>query len=130
MERFEGSCLCGNVRFDYEPPSLWSSHCHCSLCQRAHGAAFVTWVGVSEARFRFLQQYQLAWYKSSPDSSRGFCQGCGTTLFFQSKRWPGEIHIVRTALPAEIDLEPQAHSYWDTHVNWYDFKDSLPRSHE
>ena len=78
----------------------------------------------------YLQQYHLAWYQSSPDSRRGFCQTCGSTLFFQSKRWPGEIHIVRTALQAEVDIEPQAHSYWNTHVDWYDFKDDLPHSHD
>lgn len=127
MDRIEGSCLCGAVRFSYEPPSLWCSHCHCTVCQRAHGAAFVTWVGVSEGRFRYEQTHDLKWYQSSADSQRGFCQTCGTTLVFQSERWPGEVHVVRTALPADIDLAPQAHSYWGTHVPWFPFEDALPR---
>ena len=127
MENLQGRCLCGAVRFSYEPPSLWCSHCHCTLCQRAHGAAFVTWVGAAEQRFHFLQQHDLKWYQSTEDSRRGFCASCGSTLFFQSKRWPGEIHVVRTAFEGEIDLQPQAHSYWDTHVDWYTCKDDLPR---
>ncbi len=127
MDRIHGQCLCGAVRFNYKPPSLWSSHCHCSLCRRAHGAAFVTWVGTAEDGFQFEQQHDLKWYQSSADSRRGFCARCGSTLFFQSSRWPGEMHIVRTALQEDVDIEPQAHSYWDTHVNWYPFNDNLPR---
>ncbi|MGE5337814.1 MAG: GFA family protein, partial [Gemmatimonadota bacterium] len=47
-----GSCLCGAVGFEFELPPKWVAHCHCTQCQRAHGAAFVTWVGVDEALWR------------------------------------------------------------------------------
>ena len=127
METIEGSCLCGDVHFSYTPPSLWCGHCHCTLCQRAHGAPLVTWVGVSEDGFQFIQQQSLRWYASSDDSERGFCERCGTTLFFRSKRWPGEMHIVRTALPAEIDLKPQGHTHCDTRAAWFPFHDELPQ---
>jgi hypothetical protein len=39
-----GACLCGAVKIETTLPSLWSAHCHCSSCRRAHGAAFVTYV--------------------------------------------------------------------------------------
>ena len=45
-----GQCLCGAVAFTAALPSKWVAHCHCTLCQRAHGAAFVTWVGMDSAR--------------------------------------------------------------------------------
>ena len=47
-----GSCLCGAVSFEFELPTLFAGHCHCTMCQRAHGAGFVTWVGVREDGFR------------------------------------------------------------------------------
>ena len=43
-----GNCLCDSVRFQFELPSLFAGHCHCSMCRRAHGAGYVTWVGVRE----------------------------------------------------------------------------------
>ena len=52
--RYEGACLCGQVRFAIVPPTKWCAHCHCTMCRRAHGAAFVTWIGVPEAQFDFL----------------------------------------------------------------------------
>lgn len=127
MTEYKGSCLCGVVQFCYGAPSLWCAHCHCSLCRRAHGAGFVTWVGVDQERFSLSFDKGLRWYPSSADSERGFCQVCGSTLFFRSKRWAGQVHIARANIDSPIDIEPTKHSYWSTHVDWLEFNDVLPR---
>ena len=41
-----GACLCGAVRISIRPPTLFCGHCHCTMCQRNHGSAYVTWFGV------------------------------------------------------------------------------------
>lgn len=38
-----GACLCGAVRYEVTDLLEQVAHCHCTMCQRAHGAAFVTW---------------------------------------------------------------------------------------
>ena len=54
------------------------------MCQQAHGAAFVTWVGVLKDQFEFLsEEKHLNWYASSDAESRGYCNRCGTTLLFR-----------------------------------------------
>ncbi len=126
-QTYSGSCLCGELQFSYRAPSLWCAHCHCSLCQRAHGAPLVTWVGVSEDSFRLDKADSLHWHHSSQDSRRGFCQLCGSTVFFQSERWPGEIHIARANIAGDIDREPALHAYWDSHATWFEFSDTLAR---
>jgi hypothetical protein len=50
----EGGCFCGAIRYRVPLPPLWVAHCHCSMCRRAQGAAFVTWLGVPGDRFSFL----------------------------------------------------------------------------
>ena len=35
----------------------------------------------------------LAAHESSPGTFRKFCSDCGTKLFFESARWPGETHV-------------------------------------
>ncbi len=127
-QRFDGGCLCGAVRFHFEGASLWCAHCHCTLCQRAHGAPVVTWVGVPREHFHLDAGAHLRWYDSTPGASRGFCDACGSTLFFQSTRWPDEMHIVRSNFDGAIDREPSGHAYWETHVAWLAFGDALPRS--
>lgn len=123
-----GSCLCGAVRFSVTLPSKWVAHCHCTRCRRAHGAAFVTWVGV-DATAAEIQDPQevLRWHLAQEGGNRGFCGRCGSPMFFRSERWPAELHIARALFLAPIDREPQAHAYYDTHVEWIALADNLPK---
>lgn len=124
-----GRCLCGALRFDAQLPSKWMAHCHCGLCQRAHGAGVVTWVGFEAPQVQVHDpQGRLAWFESSPGAERGFCSRCGSTLFFRSQKWADELHIVRSNFDGPLDREPQAHVYYDTHVAWLPTADDgLPR---
>lgn len=126
MARYRGGCQCGAVRFSYEGPSLWCAHCHCTQCQRTHGAPLVTWVGVAEERFHLERGGGLRWYHSSAAAERGFCSTCGSPLFFRAERFPGEIHVARSAIEGDIDLAPSAHVYGDTRPDWFPFQDALP----
>jgi len=123
-----GQCLCGAVGFTMEFPSKWIAHCHCTMCQRAHGAAFVTWVSVSQSQVVIDDpETQLRWYNSSSEAQRGFCSRCGSSLFFRSSQWPGELHIARANFINLLDREPQVHGFYDTHVSWVTLNDNLPK---
>jgi hypothetical protein len=123
-------CFCGEVTLEATLPSLWVAHCHCGLCRRAHGAAFVTWVGMDETRCVIGDAKQrLRWYESTPGAERGFCSRCGTMMLFRSSRWPGELHIALAHFTTPVDRAPQMHAYWKDHVPWADVdpEDGLPR---
>jgi hypothetical protein len=124
-----GGCLCGAVRFAARPPTSWCSHCHCHWCQRAHGAAFVTWFGVPEEAFTLTQGADhLVWYDSSEQTARGFCSRCGTTFLFRTKLMPGEMHITLANADDPIDVAPQFHTFFEAHVPWVTLGDELPRT--
>lgn len=126
-----GSCLCGDVTFAVVFPSKWVAHCHCTLCQRAHGAAFVTWVSVLDANCTVFDPAQsLRWYASTPVAERGFCARCGSTMFFRSAKWPGEIHITRANFSTDVDRLPQVHAFYDSHVDWFTVSDNLPLKYD
>ena len=101
------------------------------MCRRAQGAGFVTWLGISGERFEFIGDgSHLRTYRSSTEATRSFCGRCGTPLFFESTRWPGELHITLGSVDPELaaQLQPQAHVHWVEHVPWIgEFHDSLPR---
>ncbi len=114
-----GRCHCGAVRFVARFPSRFACHCHCESCRRAHGAAFVTWVGFGSDQVTIERGAdQLATHESSPGTARKFCARCGTKLFFESARWPGETHIVRAAFDEPPDREPDGHAFYAEHVAW------------
>jgi hypothetical protein len=122
-----GSCLCGSVRFEARLPMKWVAHCHCTRCQRAHGAAFVTWAGFEFARVTIDDGHKaLRWHEGVAGGSRAFCGRCGSPMFFRSERWPGELHVARALFTDPLDREPQAHVFYETHVPWVTIVDDLP----
>ena len=125
-KQVNGSCLCGAIGFQAGLPSKWCAHCHCSMCRKAHGAGYVTWVGFETDQVSFVQgENELKWYESSPGAQRGFCPHCGSTLFFRSERWAGELHITLGNINDPIDRQPQANVFFDKHVNWVAVDTSL-----
>ena len=127
-EKIQGTCLCGEVAFEAEPPAKFCAHCHCTYCRRAHGAAFVTWAGFLEAQVRIVKGEELLTrFKATPQATRTFCRACGTQLFFQGERWPGEIHVARATLADDAPLVPDPHVYFADRAPWLAMHDDLPK---
>lgn len=122
-----GQCLCGAIGFTALFPSKWVAHCHCTRCQRAHGAAFVTWVGMDVSRVSIRDSEEcLRWFTTFGGGDRAFCIRCGSSLFFRSGQWPDELHIARALFTDPVDSTPKLHAYFDTHVTWARVADELP----
>jgi len=96
------------------------------MCRKIHGAGYVTWVGFEESNFHLDQgESELKWFSSSPTAQRGFCNNCGSTMFFRAERWADELHVALASIDGEIDRQPQAHAFYDTHVDWMPIDDAL-----
>ncbi len=122
-----GRCHCGAVRFVARFPSRFCAHCHCADCRRAHGAAFVTWVGFPSVQVSVTAGAdRLATHESSPGTYRRFCSDCGTKLFYESSKWPGETHVVLAAFDEPVDRSPQGHAFAAEHAAWLPFE--IPRT--
>jgi hypothetical protein len=78
---FHGSCLCGRLRYEVLGPIKAVTHCHCSMCRKAHGAAFGTYGSVPLEHFVVTEGAgHRRSYPSSPGVERSFCVVCGSTL--------------------------------------------------
>ena len=77
-----GSCLCGGVAFELDEPLRDSVACHCTQCRKTSGHYWSA-TQVPNDRFRITRDDTLAWYQSSPEARRGFCNRCGASLFWQ-----------------------------------------------
>lgn len=75
-----GGCLCGAIRYRLARRPSDVAHCHCRICRRSAGAAFLTWATVPRAEITVAGEPR--WYRSSSLARRGFCPTCGTQLFF------------------------------------------------
>jgi len=127
-QQVQGSCLCGAVRFTVTLPTLFCGHCHCSMCRRNHGAAYVTWFAVPRSQLSIDSGLdQLTRYESSAHGSRSFCAGCGSSLFCVSTRLPEIVDIPLANLDGPIDRLPESHLYFDDRASWTAVGDDLPR---
>lgn len=100
-----GRCLCGAVRFEAEPAEAHSHACHCGMCRRWSGLAFVG-VAVRPEAIRFEGEEAIATYRSSDWAERAWCRTCGTHLFYRVTA-PGPTQGVRYLTLGLFD-EPDA----------------------
>jgi hypothetical protein len=116
------------VQIEVTLPSIECTHCHCSNCRRAHGAAFVTFVGFPTDQFRVSSgDDRRVRYLTETGATRSFCSVCGSTLTYESPRWPGEVHVALANLEWPIDKSPGDHIYVDHKAPWWEIHDSLPQ---
>jgi hypothetical protein len=98
------------------------------MCQRNHGAAYVTWFGVKREQFSIDAGADvLVEYTSSNHGSRSFCGRCGSSLFCELDEHPDQIDVVLANMKAPLDLAPQMHIFWSDRAEWTVANDGLPR---
>ena len=77
-----GGCQCGAIRYQANSLEDNSHVCNCRMCQKAMGNFFAALVGVPLKDFSWTRGSPSV-FQSSKNVGRGFCQACGTPLFFQ-----------------------------------------------
>ena len=123
-----GSCLCGEVRFEIHGKLGRSSHCHCSMCRKAHGAAFGTYAAVRAEDFRLLSGAELiARYPSSPGVERTFCSRCGSNLQFLSTKMPDLVDVALGVLDDDPGIRVPHHIFVASKAPWVEITDGLPQ---
>ena len=123
-----GGCLCGAVHFTVTTPTLFCGHCHCTMCRRNHGAAYVTWLAVARSQLSIDSgSAELTHYQSSEHGTRSFCRRCGSSLFCESRDRPDIVDIPLANMDGPIDRLPETHIYFDDRASWTIVADDLPR---
>ena len=124
----QAQCLCGSVRWQYSGKPEWGHHCHCTMCRKAHGAAFGSYYGVDAKNFQWLGDTDtISHYRSSDTLTRDFCHQCGSVVPVysddgQSVFIPAGNHDTGYAIDSHIFVASKA--------PWYDITDKLPQSDE
>lgn len=129
-ECWEGSCLCGRVRYRAMAPLTEMVHCHCSDCRKRHGAAFATHVGVAKERFTVVRgEEALHTYVTRRGVSRRFCSVCGSKILSSSPQWE-EVYFTAGTLESLLVGVEQLHVFVRSKVPWYDILDGSPQHEE
>jgi hypothetical protein len=125
-----GSCQCGTVRYAITGTFATVGHCHCSMCRKAHGAAFATWGILGDPQqFRWTAGTEsVERYPSSPGRERCFCRKCGSPL---AATHDGEVsEVVLASLDDDPGVRPSTHIFVGSRAPWHDIADALPQHEE
>jgi len=127
-EKFRGSCLCGGVRFEVEPPFIRANHCHCDRCQKHSGTAVCTQARVRKEQFHFLQGEELIRvYGKGEGAVKAFCVTCGSSLFGGERPDGPQVSIRMGAFDDDPGIRLQFHTYVDSRAPWDTITDALPQ---
>jgi len=135
MEKFEGGCYCGAIRYKISGPPVWSGHCHCRSCQMALGGAFVTWAKVAAENFT-VTKGEIRKVEKTPGISRGFCRDCGTTLTYRAETdvegqdWSADAWFAAATLDDPSIADPKAHIFVSHQQPWIKLAEDLPTFQE
>lgn len=123
-----GSCLCGGIGYEISGKLEAALNCHCSMCRKAHGAAFRSRVRVRSADFRLITgEHLLTFFESSPGNHRGFCRVCGSPILSKFDSDTSILGLPMGALDDDPGVRPQMHVYVASKAPWFTITDDLPQ---
>jgi hypothetical protein len=123
-----GGCLCGSVRYEIRAPLGTAEHCHCSMCRKAHGAAFSTNALVATEAFVVTSGAEvIREYQSSTNRKKCFCSKCGSQLFIRRLDKPAFTVVTLGTIDDDPQVRPERHVFVASKPPWHDIADALPQ---
>ena len=128
VERVEGGCLCGTIRYRARGPWLRFVHCHCSRCRRATGTGHASNLFTGPDNLEWLsgeasvERYDLA---SAQSFAVCFCRICGSPLPHLTRSGSAWV-IPAGSLDHEPSVLPSGRIFWSSRALWSCGGDQLP----
>jgi hypothetical protein len=125
--KYGGSCLCGEVRFEIEGAFERFYLCHCEYCRKDTGSAHAANLFSSTASLKWLAGEDRVRKFNLPATrhSKHFCDTCGSALpMVQSN---GQRLVVPAgSLNSEVSIRPDAHIFVSSRARWDDGLERVP----
>ena len=123
-----GGCLCNGIRYEYDGEIDEISMCHCSMCRKAQGSAYVAISPIDSSRFRIIRgQELLKEYRAVPHKARVFCSHCGSPLYSARDDLPGVRRLRLGTVETPFECRNAYHIHTDSKAAWEPLADDLPK---
>lgn len=123
-----GGCLCNGVRYEYDGTISEISMCHCSMCRKAQGSAYVAISPVDTARLTITKgQDLLKEYRAVPGKARVFCSNCGSPIYSARDDLPGVRRLRLGTVETPFACSNSYHIHVASKAAWETIADGLPQ---
>lgn len=121
-EKIKGSCLCGEVTYQFIGPTKVFQYCHCTRCRKITGSAHASNIIIDPADFEWLSgeklvgRFELAEAKHFASS---FCTQCGSSLPWLTQSAKAVI-VPAGTLDDDPKVKPVHNIYYADKACWYE----------
>jgi hypothetical protein len=125
--RYAGSCLCGEVRFEIEGEFECFYLCHCEYCRKDTGSAYAANLFSSTAALKWVSGENKVRQFNLPATrhSKCFCNTCGSAL--PMMQMSDQLLVVPAgSLNSEVLIRPNAHIFVSSKACWDDALEKVP----
>jgi hypothetical protein len=122
----KGSCLCGEIQFEVELIAGKVYSCHCSMCQRAHGAAFATQALADGNSLKFIKGEDKLTDYFSGGGFRAFCSNCGSRLMNYAEDKGQYLSVAVSCIDNKEEIRPVANLCIESKPGWYQLSTDIP----
>lgn len=128
--KIEGSCHCGEIRYEADVDPDKVALCNCTDCQTLSGSAFRVNVFVDESNLEFLRGEPFEYIKTGESSNKrvqAFCRNCGTGLYATSAGERTRVYGLRVGTCRQRDqLVPKRQAWLRSRLPWLSELESVP----
>jgi hypothetical protein len=114
----QGRCLCGSVQVTAKSIHKNVGACHCKMCRTWGGGAFMAVECGTDVSFEGDEHISV--FDSSKWADRGFCNQCGTHLFYRIKE--GQQYMMPAGLFTDTSFNFDHQVFIDEKPGYYAFE--------
>lgn len=125
--RYVGSCLCREVRFEIDGAFERFYLCHCEFCRKDTGSAHAANLFSSTASLTWISGEDKTRQFNLPATrhSKCFCSTCGSAL--PMRQMEDKLLVVPAgSLNSDIQIRPPAHIFVSSKASWDDALEKIP----
>ena len=120
-DKIKGSCLCGEVSYQYSGKEMVFQYCHCSRCKKFTGSAHASNIIIPPENFQWLSGEDLVGkfvLTQAKYFATAFCQKCGSSLPWMSQSGKAII-IPAGTLDDDPKIKPKHSIFYADVAPWY-----------
>lgn len=114
-----GGCLCGAVTYQLSGPLRPSVACHCNQCRKTSGH-YVSATQMPGEALVITRDDGLTWFQSSEKARRGFCNKCGSSLFWCHEDDGGAVSVMSGTIDGATGMITAKHIFVADKGDYYD----------
>ena len=118
-----GGCCCGAVQYSATKLPTDITNCHCVMCRRLSGSAFMAFADFPATSVHFESRETLQTLYLSDVAERAYCGACGTPVSMMYKCDPDAIGIAAGTIDEDSvigELEKaKTHIFLSQKASWY-----------